>query len=192
MQNKIAIFASGSGSNMENIYSYFSKKKTAIITCVCTNKKNAFVVTRAKKLNIPLIIFTKYDLNSFDVLHKKLKKFQVDYIVLAGFLLKIPPIMVNKYKNCIINIHPSLLPKYGGKGMYGDNVLKTVLENKETESGVSIHFVNKFYDKGEIILQEKCAISENENILTLADKIRRLEHRYFPVAIEMVLKKNIL
>ena len=189
MPKKLAIFASGSGSNAENICNYFAKSSDNEVVLICTNKRDALIITRAKKLNIPVYIFTKYELNNFVDLHKKLLSFGVDVIILAGFLLKIPPIMVDSYPNRIINIHPSLLPKYGGKGMYGNNIHKAVIANKETESGISIHFVNKNYDEGEIILQEKCTISNNESIETLTQKIHKLEYNYFPNAIEKTIKK---
>jgi phosphoribosylglycinamide formyltransferase-1 len=192
MPKKLAIFASGSGSNTENICNYFANHADIEVVFICTNKRDAFIVKRAEKLNIPVIFITKTELNSFVDLHEKLKNDKVDVIILAGFLLKLPTIMVEKYPNRILNIHPSLLPKYGGRGMYGDNVHKAVLENKEIESGISIHFVNQNYDKGELILQEKCSVSENETLETLAAKIHQLEKKYFPLTIEKVLKNQNL
>ena len=192
MPKKLAIFASGSGSNAENICNYFANHSGITVVLICTNKPDAFIVKRAKKLNIPVTFITKTELNNFDGLHKTLQNTKVDFIILAGFLLKLPTIMVWEYQNRILNIHPSLLPKYGGKGMYGDNVHKAVLENKEIESGISIHFVNQNYDKGELILQEKCSISENETLDTLAAKIHQLEQKYFPIAIEKTLKNQNL
>jgi len=188
MPQKLAVFASGSGSNAENICNYFTDSPHVEVVLICTNKQDAFIVKRAKKLNIPLYIFTKYELNNFVDLHKKLQSTGADIVILAGFLLKIPAIMIDSYPNRIINIHPSLLPKYGGKGMYGSNIHRAVIENKETESGISIHFVNQNYDEGEIILQEKCAVSNNETVETLTQKIHKLEHNYFPGAIEKTVK----
>jgi len=190
MPKKLAIFASGSGSNAENICNYFANRSTVEIVLICTNKRDAFIVKRAKKFNIPVIFITKTNLNDFDDLHEKLQIAKVDVIVLAGFLLKLPTIMVEKYPNRILNIHPSLLPKYGGRGMYGNAVHKAVLKNKETESGISIHFVNQNYDEGKLILQEKCSISENETLDTLAAKIHQLEKKYFPITIDKVLKNK--
>jgi len=187
MPKKLAIFASGSGSNAENICNYFADSSDIEVILICTNKRDAFIVKRANKMDIPVYIFTKYELNNFVNLHKKLQSIDVDIIILAGFLLKIPAIMVDSYPNRIINIHPSLLPKYGGKGMYGRNIHKAVIENKETESGISVHFVNQNYDEGKIILQKKCAISTNETVETLIQKIQKLEHNYFPSAIEKTL-----
>jgi len=188
MQKKLAIFASGSGSNAENICNYFANSSDIEVVLMCTNKRDAYIVKRAEKLDIPVIFISKSELNNFDDLHKKLQSAKVDIIILAGFLLKLPTIMIEYYPNRILNIHPSLLPKYGGKGMYGNKVHKAVLENKETESGISIHFVNQNYDEGEVILQEKCVISEDETLETLTEKIHQLEHNYFPIAIEKTLK----
>jgi phosphoribosylglycinamide formyltransferase-1 len=189
MPKKLAIFASGSGSNAENICNYFADSSDIEVVLICTNRRDAFIVKRANKLNIPVYIFSKSELNNFVDLHKKLQNIEVDVIILAGFLLKLPTIMVDSYPNRIINIHPSLLPKYGGKGMYGSNIHKAVIKNKELESGISIHFVNHNYDEGKIILQKKCSISANESVETLIHKIHKLEHNYFPVAIEKTIKK---
>jgi phosphoribosylglycinamide formyltransferase 1 len=189
MHKKLAIFASGSGSNAENICNYFSNKSDVSVVLICTNKRDAFVVKRAEKLKVPLIFITKKDLNDFYRLYKKLQFTKVDLIILAGFLLKIPAVMVKKYPNRILNIHPSLLPKYGGGGMYGDNVHKAVLKNKEIESGISIHFVNQNYDEGRMILQEKCSVSKKETLETLAAKIHQLEKKHLPLTIEKILKK---
>tara|TARA_B110000114_G_scaffold32175_1_gene33299 strand:+ start:789 stop:1367 length:579 start_codon:yes stop_codon:yes gene_type:complete len=189
MPKKLAIFASGSGSNAENICNYFAESSDIKVVLICTNREDAFIVKRANKLNIPVYIFSKSELNNFVDLHKKLQNIEVDVIILAGFLLKLPTIMVDNYPNRIINIHPSLLPKYGGKGMYGANIHKAVIKNKELESGISIHFVNQNYDEGKIILQKKCSISANESVETLIHKIHKLEHNYFPVAIEKTIKK---
>ena len=176
----------------ENICSFFANSPDIKVVLIGTNNKNAFIVKRADRLNIPVIFITKTELNNFDGLHKTLQNTKIDFIILAGFLLKLPTIMVEKYQNRILNIHPSLLPKYGGGGMYGDNVHKAVLENKENESGISIHFVNQNYDDGELILQEKCSISENETLETLTAKIHQLEQKYFPLTIEKVLKNQNL
>ena len=189
MPKKLAIFASGSGSNTKNICNYFAESSDIKVVLICTNREDAFIVKRANKLNIPVYIFSKSELNNFVDLHKKLQNIEVDVIILAGFLLKLPAIMVDNYPNRIINIHPSLLPKYGGKGMYGSNIHKAVIKNKELESGISIHFVNQNYDEGKIILQKKCSISADESVETLMHKIHKLEHNYFPVAIEKTIKK---
>ena len=189
MLKKLAIFASGSGSNAENICNYFAESSDIEVVLICTNRQDALIVKKASKLKIPVYVFSKSELNYFVDLHNKLQNIEVDVIILAGFLLKLPTIMVDSYPNRIINIHPSLLPKYGGKGMYGSNIHKAVIENKEIESGISIHFVNQNYDEGKIILQVKCAISLNETVETLIHKIHKLEHNYFPSAIEEIIKK---
>jgi len=192
MPKKLAIFASGSGSNAQNICNYFANHSDVKVVLICTNNPGAFIVKRAKKLNIPITFITKTELNYFINLYKKLQNAEVDFIILAGFLLRLPVIMVEKYLNRIINIHPSLLPKYGGGGMYGDAVHKAVLKNKEIESGISIHFVNQNYDEGELILQEKCSVSANETLETLAAKIHQLEQKHLPLTVEKILKSQNL
>ena len=185
---KIAIFGSGSGSNAENICSFFSASPDIRVVLILSNNKNAYILTRAKKKNLPTIVFSKNELDDFTFLHKSLLAKKIDFIILAGFLLKIPKKMVEFYPNKIINIHPSLLPKYGGKGMYGENVHRAVLKNNEKESGITIHIVNENYDDGEILMQKKCSVSINETIKSLSKKISSLERRYFPLAI----KKHLL
>jgi len=184
---KIALFGSGSGSNAENICRYFSKSSSVNVVLICTNNPTSFIVKRAKKLNIPVVFITKETLVDFSALKKTLLLAKIDLIVLAGFLLKIPPVMINSYPNKIINIHPSLLPKYSGKGMYGNHIHRQVLKNKESETGISIHFVNEEYDKGELVLQKKCLVSKKETLASLIVKIRRLEFDYFPPTIEKTL-----
>ena len=186
---KLAIFGSGSGSNAESICNYFAACPSVDVVLICTNNKNAFIVNRAKKLNLPVVYTTKNELANFNVIHKKLKNYNVDYIILAGFLLKIPVKMLDRYPKKIINIHPSLLPKYGGIGMYGDNVHKAVLKNNESESGITIHFVDQNYDTGQVILQKKCMLNTNETIEGLKSKIRALEFEYFPKTIKKVVLK---
>ncbi len=187
MTKKIALFGSGSGSNAENICRYFSKSSSVNVVLICTNNPTSFIVKRAKKLNIPVVFITKETLVDFSALKKTLLLAKIDLIVLAGFLLKIPPVMINSYPNKIINIHPSLLPKYSGKGMYGNHIHRQVLKNKESETGISIHFVNEEYDKGELVLQKKCLVSKKETLASLIVKIRRLEFDYFPPTIEKTL-----
>ena len=186
---KIAIFGSGAGSNAENICKYFFESKDVKIVFICTNNKKAFIIKRAKKLNIPVVYTKKSELEDFTKIKKKLKFFNVDFIILAGFLLKIPLKMIISYNKKIINIHPSLLPKYGGKGMYGENVHKAVLKNKEVESGITIHFVDQNYDEGEVLLQKKCVVSKNETVDSLKKKIRVLELKYFPPTIKKIIFK---
>ena len=187
---KLAIFGSGAGSNAENICVYFNNSSDIKVVMMCTNRKDAFIVERAKKLKIPMVFTSKTELENFDDLAKILEKYQVDYIILAGFLLKIPSKMIEQYPNKIINIHPALLPKYGGKGMYGENIYKAVLENKETQTGITIHLVNQNYDEGKIIKQYACDVSKNENLSSLESKIHKLEFSNFPQTLEKYILKN--
>ena len=191
MTKNLAIFASGNGSNAENICYFFKKSSDINVVLICSNNKNAYVVKIAKKLDIPLFLFTKKELENFLKLKNILKKNRIDFIILAGFLLKIPKKLLKNYPNKVINIHPALLPKYGGKGMYGNNVHKAVLEKKETESGITIHFVNSKYDDGEIIFQTKCRVEKNDSIESLGRKIQKLERAFFPKIIEGVIKKTL-
>ncbi len=185
---KIAIFASGSGSNAENIVTYFKDKNLAEVVLILTNKADAFVLERAKKLAIESVVFSSEQLKS-DELVNLLKDKMIDFIVLAGFLLKIPENLITSFPNKIINIHPALLPNYGGKGMYGDTVHKAVVANKEKETGITIHFVNEHYDEGAIIFQAKCAVNEIDTYEDVAHKIHQLEYEHFPRVIEELLEK---
>ncbi|MBP7809341.1 MAG: phosphoribosylglycinamide formyltransferase [Bacteroidia bacterium] len=183
-----AIFASGEGTNAENIIKHFTNDPRIKIKLVITNRDDAGVVARAEKYKKNVQIIGKEALNNYtDKIIEFLQTEKIDLIILAGFLLKIPEAFVKAFPNKIVNIHPALLPKFGGKGMYGMNVHKAVIENKETESGISIHFVNEEYDKGELILQAKCKVDTNDTPETLSQKIRELEHEYFPKAIEKLL-----
>ena len=184
---KLAIFGSGAGSNAENICVYFNNSSDIKVVMMCTNRKDAFIVERAKKLKIPMVFTSKTELENFDDLAKILEKYQVDYIILAGFLLKIPSKMIEQYPNKIINIHPALLPKYGGKGMYGMNVHKAIIKNKEVVSGITIHYVNKKYDEGPIIFQKEIKINSSYTPNDLANKIHDLEMEYFPKIVENLL-----
>tara|TARA_B110000879_G_C11011814_1_gene447304 strand:+ start:313 stop:894 length:582 start_codon:yes stop_codon:yes gene_type:complete len=187
---KIAIFASGSGSNTQSIIQYFQQKENIEIALIMCNKSNAFVVQRAQKLGVKCIVFNsetfKNNLGFLDIL----SKYEVNWIVLAGFLLKIPEYIIEDFQGKIINIHPALLPKYGGKGMYGMNVHRSVIENNETESGISIHYVNKNYDEGKMIFQASCAINAGDSPEDLANKIRLLEHQHYPKVIEETIKNS--
>ncbi|MCK5781126.1 MAG: phosphoribosylglycinamide formyltransferase [Flavobacteriales bacterium] len=177
---RIAIFASGSGSNAQNIAEYFKEDSEISIPLILANKADAYVLERAKNLNIDSIIFSNKELQSTDVVIDKLKEYDINFIVLAGFLLRIPENITAAFPNKIINIHPALLPKYGGKGMYGMNVHNAVVENKEKESGITIHFVNENYDEGQIIFQSKIAVYTNDTAQDVADKIHTLEYNNFP------------
>ena len=182
----ILIFASGNGSNAENLITYFKKKHIEINWIVATNNSEAGVIERCVKLNVPYFVISKNELNK-NSLVEKIKLIDPSLIILAGFLLKIPEKIIDYFPQKIINIHPSLLPKYGGKGMYGMNVHKKIIENKESKSGISIHYVNKDYDEGEIITQKTIEIIYPTNALNLSKEIHRLEMKYFPITIEKLL-----
>jgi phosphoribosylglycinamide formyltransferase-1 len=184
---KIVLFASGSGSNAEKIVLHFFHKESAQVVQIFTNNPNAKVVERAKNLKIPTQIFNKHELNEGKVL-EKLNDIQPDLIVLAGFLWKFPEHIIKEYPNKIINIHPALLPKYGGKGMYGTNVHQAVLNTKEKETGITIHYVNEQYDEGGIIFQQSVNIEDCKSADEIAEKIHVLEHHYFPQVIERLLE----
>ncbi len=187
---KIVIFASGSGTNAENIIKYFANKDCATVVSVFTNNSNAKVIERASDLKVSSEIFSKNELLEGKVL-EKLNIIQPDLIVLAGFLLKFPEAIIENYPNKIINVHPALLPKYGGKGMYGLNVHKAVVENQEKESGITIHYVNENYDEGNIIFQESFPLSGNETPDDVAEKIHELEQRHFPEVIETIITQDL-
>lgn len=186
VMKKIVIFASGSGTNAENIIKYFENREIATVVAVFSNNPNAKVIDRAIKFHLPAEIFSKDELNEGLVL-QKINAIQPDLIVLAGFLLKFPESIVKSYPNKIINIHPALLPKYGGKGMYGMNVHRAVVENKEKETGITIHYVNENYDEGNIIFQKKVTLLVTDTPEVVAEKIYELEQKYFPKVIEDLL-----
>jgi len=188
-KKKIAIFASGSGSNTENIYDYFKANDKVEISLILTNNSTAKVIERANRLAIPYEIFDRETFYQTTKIVDLLKSKNIDLLVLAGFLWLIPEQLVKAFPNKIINIHPALLPKYGGKGMYGDKVHESVIENKETESGITIHYVNEKYDEGNIIFQAKCEISPTDKPKDLAKKIHGLEYQYFPIVIEKMLSQ---
>ncbi len=183
---KLVVFASGSGSNAENIINYFNIGEIASVVKVFTNNPNAKVIERAKKHNVPCEIFSKSEMSG-DQFLGKINEIKPDLIVLAGFLLKLPENIIEAYRDKIINIHPALLPKYGGKGMYGLNVHKAIVENKESETGITIHYVDENYDEGSIIFQEKISLEGNETPEEIAEKIHKLEHEHFPKVIAQIL-----
>ncbi|MDY0253761.1 MAG: phosphoribosylglycinamide formyltransferase [Tenuifilaceae bacterium] len=182
----IAIFASGSGSNAENINSWFLGSPLGKVALILTDNPNAYVLERAMGMGVEAIVFSALDLKSGQVL-SILQNRSIDMIVLAGFLRLIPADMVMAYRRRIINIHPALLPKFGGKGMYGDNVHKAVLAAGEAESGITIHYVNEHYDEGDIIFQAKCIVSKSDTAQTLAEKIHALEYAHYPRVLEELL-----
>ena len=185
----IVIFASGSGTNAENIILYFKKKNNAKVVAVFSNNQNALIIDKANNLKVPTFVFSREELKS-EVFLQKINYFKPDLIVLAGFLWQFPESIILSYKDKIINIHPALLPKYGGKGMYGMNVHKAVLENKEAETGITIHYVNENYDEGEIIFQKSVAVDKCKSAEEIAAKIHELEMDNFPQVIDQLLKQN--
>lgn len=184
MTPKIALFASGSGSNVENIVRYFAGKKTVDFPLILSNKQDAFVHERAKMLGVPSVTFSRDEFADGRKIVSLLDKYEVDFIVLAGFLLKVSLPILEAYPNKIINIHPALLPKFGGKGMYGHHVHQAVVDAGETHSGITIHYVNEQYDEGSIIFQATCEVSAGDTPDMVADKVHALEYRYFPEVIE--------
>ena len=187
---KIVIFASGSGSNAEKIILHFKNSILGNVVGVFTNNPHAKVIQHAQNHQISFQIFTKEELFSTKILDD-LIEMQPDVIVLAGFLLKFPEFIIKQFPNKIINIHPALLPKYGGKGMYGKYVHQAVLENKEKESGITIHYVNEHYDEGAIIAQYSVNIEECVDAGSIADKVQELEHQFFSIEIERLITHNL-
>jgi phosphoribosylglycinamide formyltransferase-1 len=183
---KIVIFASGSGTNAQNIVLHFNNSSKLHQFHIFSNNANAKVLEKAQNLAVPTKIISKDDLCS-DVLLNNLKAIQPDLIVLAGFLLKFPSNCVEAFPNKIINIHPALLPKYGGKGMYGMHVHRAVVENRESETGITIHYVNENYDEGNIIFQESINLTGTESPEDVAEKIHELEQTHFPIIVEKIL-----
>lgn len=191
MAIKLALFASGSGSNAENIIRFFAEKHKIEVVLVVSSRSDAFVLDRAERFNVPSCVLTREDMNNFpDKVMSILKEYQVDFIVLAGYLLKVPDYLIDAFPNAIINIHPALLPKYGGKGMYGDNVHKAVVEAGDKESGITIHYVNEHYDEGQIIFQASCEVLPTDTFSDVARKVHELEYAHFPQVIERILSKK--
>lgn len=186
---KIAIFASGSGSNAQKIIEYFNENPVAKVDIILTNKKSAFVLERARNFHITSVTFNRNELYNSDVILNLLCDRQIDLIVLAGFLWLVPTNLLRMFPNRIINIHPALLPGYGGKGMYGDHVHEAVIANREIFSGITIHYINERYDEGDVIFQAKCKVEITDDAHSLADKIHALEHMHFPRVVEEVIMK---
>ena len=183
----IAIFASGAGSNAAKIIDYFRQHPTTGIALIVCNNPNAGVLSIAEKENIPTLLIEKERFFKGDGYVGLLKSKSIDFIVLAGFLWKVPFSILAAFPNSIINIHPALLPKYGGKGMYGLKVHEAVLQSGDGESGITIHFVDEHYDNGDVIFQDKCSVLPTDTPQTLAEKIHQLEHQHFPRVIEQVV-----
>ena len=194
MQNRpkinIAVFASGAGSNAQKIINYFKQHPNVNVALIVSNKVSAGVLKIAKKEFLPTLIIEKTEFEKtgyVNVLHE----YGIGFIALAGFLWKIPPILIKEYPNSIINIHPALLPAYGGKGMYGQAVHQAVIASRDKESGITIHYVDEIYDNGKIIFQARCPVEQHDSAETLASKIHALEHEHYPKEIERLLVKKI-
>ncbi|MFT4669075.1 MAG: phosphoribosylglycinamide formyltransferase-1 [Flavobacteriaceae bacterium] len=191
VKKRIVIFASGSGTNTQNLIQHFQQSIFAEVVLVLSNKKDAKVLIRSKSLLVNSRHFKKEELFSSEGVLRLLKEVQADLIVLAGFLLKFPATILTEYPNQVINLHPALLPKYGGKGMYGHYVHDAVVANKEEETGITIHYVNENYDEGAIIFQKSVQLSEEDTPESVADKIHKLEYNYFPGVIEELILSEI-
>jgi len=189
VKKRIAIFASGSGSNAQKIMEHFKYDDRAEVALVLTNNPDAYVLQRADNFEVPTHIFDRHAFYQTDEVVNLLIRLQVDLVVLAGFLWLVPQHLLKKYPNKIINIHPALLPAYGGKGMYGDRVHQAVLDAGDEESGITIHFVNERFDEGEIIYQSRFRIEPSDNLEVIKFKGQQLEHLHYPKVIENLLKK---
>lgn len=190
MPIKIAIFASGSGTNAENLAQYFKHNPLVSVEAVFSNNPKAGVIDKMKKYDVPVYLFTKQEFEEGIIVHK-LNNLHIDYVVLAGFLWLLPPHFISAFPQKIINIHPSLLPKYGGKGMYGQYVHKAVIQNNEIKSGISIHLVSEIYDEGPIIAQFETTVTPEDTAESLAQKIHALEHLHFPKVLADFFAGNI-
>lgn len=186
----IAIFVSGNGTNCENIIRYFKGSKGVGVCLVISNNADAYALKRAEKYDVPCEVLTKSEINDKDKIIPLLKHYSIDFIVLAGFMLMIPDFLVEEYKHKIINIHPSLLPKFGGKGMYGHHVHEAVKLADETETGITIHFVSNICDGGDIIAQFKTPVNIQDTVNDIENKVHLLEQKHFPEVIENVIKRQ--
>lgn len=189
LQTSIVIFASGAGSNAQNIINYFRENQDVKIALVVCNNPNAGVLGIADKENIPVLTITKNEFLQTGYL-QKINDYHPDLIILAGFLWKIPEVLIASFPQSIINIHPALLPAHGGKGMYGNAVHNAVISAKEKQSGITIHYVDEKYDNGKIILQERCVVTEDDTVESLSKKIHELEHEFYPKTIDTLLKEK--
>jgi phosphoribosylglycinamide formyltransferase-1 len=187
MKKNIAIFASGSGTNAENIIHYFEEKASARVNLVVTNRREAYVRERAAKLGVPCFYYNKEEWTTGTAVLDLLKEHRTDWVVLAGFLLRVPAALVAAYPQRMVNIHPALLPKFGGQGMYGDRVHEAVIAAGDTQSGITIHYVNEAYDRGAVICQATCEVLPDDTPQTLAQRIHALEYDYFPRVIERLI-----
>ena len=188
--HNIAILASGSGSNAEAIINYFSNHDSIKVALVLSNRKSAYVLERAQNHDITALHFSKEVYQESDSFLETLERFEIDYIVLAGFLKLIPSYLIEAFPDRIINIHPALLPKYGGKGMYGMHVHEAVKKNGEAYSGMTIHLVNEHFDEGRILFQDKVKLEEKDTAQEIASKVLKLEHKHYPEQIERWIKSD--
>ena len=186
----IAILASGSGTNAEAIMSYFQQHPTIRVNLILTNKSDALVIARAKKFEIPVIIFSKAEFQNEYRFLKKLEDHRITHLVLAGFLWLIPPYLVKAFPNRIINIHPALLPKFGGKGMYGRKVHEAIKQANEEKTGITIHLVNEHYDEGTTVFQASCDVMPDDTVEDISRKVQQLEHQHYPIVIEGWIQKK--
>jgi phosphoribosylglycinamide formyltransferase 1 len=186
---RIAIFASGSGSNAQRIMEHFKRNKEMEVALVLCNKPDAYVLQRADNFEVPTHVFTKEELYHTNSIDNLMKNLEIDILVLAGFMWLIPERLIQAYPKRIVNIHPALLPKFGGEGMYGRKVHEAVLNSGDAETGISIHYVNEHFDEGEIIYQSRCSVDKNDDAEKLAYKVHQLEHLHYPKIIEDLLKK---
>jgi len=185
----IAIFASGSGTNAENLIRFFRTSKYGRVSLVLTNRKDAGVIARAQSLEVETIVFNREQFYHSKELLSLLVERDIDFVVLAGFLWLVPDYLLISFENKMINIHPALLPKYGGKGMFGHHVHAAVIENRESESGITIHKVNREYDKGSIVFQARCVVKSDDTPETLASRINQLEYEHLPLVVDKLLKE---
>ncbi|WMJ71698.1 phosphoribosylglycinamide formyltransferase [Cytophagaceae bacterium ABcell3] len=190
-QINIAVFCSGSGSNAQKIFEYFRDRKDVNIVATMCNKKDAYALERAKKFNIPTRVFNKEEFAHSDVIVNELKALKTDWVILAGFLWLIPDRLLEAFPGKIINIHPALLPAYGGKGMYGMYVHQAVLDAKEKQTGITVHYINENYDEGEIIFQAACDIGDCYSPEMVAKKVQSLEHQHYPRIIDELITQSI-
>ena len=186
---RIAIFASGSGSNAQRIMEHFKRNKEMEVALVLCNKPDAYVLQRADNFEVPTHVLTKEELLHTNSIDNLLKNLEIDILVLAGFMWLLPERFIQNYPKRIVNIHPALLPKHGGAGMFGRKVHESVLKSKDNETGITIHYVNENFDEGEIIYQSKCTVEKNDDLEKLAYKVHQLEHIHYPKIIEDLLKK---
>ncbi|MCX6241729.1 MAG: phosphoribosylglycinamide formyltransferase [Bacteroidetes bacterium] len=186
----IAILASGNGTNAQRISEYFSNHPAIRVRLILSNRTDAYVLTRAQKLGIPCHVFDRFTFYNTSEIPEILTNNEISFLVLAGFLWLIPGNLLKAYPGRIVNIHPALLPEYGGKGMYGERVHEAVIKAGERESGISIHYVNERYDEGDIIFQARCPVFSGDTVETLAGRIHELEYEYYPEVIEKVVMSH--